>query len=229
MNVRHPVPDEILLDSASGSASPGKELLVQTHLAMCDDSRARFGVLEQVGGALLEALEDASLERVNAESVLARAADLPDPHARGSDPLAMSPASEASPVQLCGTVLPPPLTADGRQALDRSAWRTLGRGVQAALLGCSTPRGRTQFLYAKPGVRIMPHTHEGEELVLVLRGAFWDGDAYFGPGDVAVNDDSRVHAPVIDSAEPCLCLAVTEGPIRFVGPAGWILNRMNRF
>ena len=226
MNVRHPVPDEVLLDYVAGCASPGKGLLVETHLAICEPSRDRFEMLREVGGALLETLEAVPLEGVSAEAVLARATRAAEPDFAASRPA--SPRSQRA-VELCGTRLPPPLAAFAGEALDRRAWRTLGRGVEAALLSCSTPRGRTQLLQARPGIRILPHTHDGEELVLVLRGGFWDGGTYFGPGDVAVSDDSQVHAPVIDDAEPCLCLAVNEGPIRFVGPAGWLFNRFNRF
>lgn len=228
VTVRHPVPDEILLDYVAGSASPGKALLVATHLAMWAPSQARHAMLAEVGGALLETLQGVRLERASAQAVLA----LDDRPPAGRERAASGPATMAEPqasVALCGTVLPSPLAAGGAEAADRRAWRTLGRGVAAALLSCSTPRGRTQFLRARAGAKIFPHTHEGEELVLVLKGAFWDEGERFGPGDVAVNDGSRVHAPVIDEAEECLCLAVTEGRIRFVGPAGWFLNRVSRF
>lgn len=225
MNVRHPVPDEILLDYVAGCASPGKGLLVETHLAMCDRSLEHFLMLQEVGGALLDTLEAAPLEGVSADAVLARAST-------GSEGEPAAGRAERpqrrDAVELCGTRLPAPL-ADTAEALDRRSWRRLGFGVEAALLPCSTPRGRTQLLHARPGIKILPHTHEGEELVLVLRGGFWDRGEYFGPGDVAVSNDAQLHAPVIDDAEPCLCLAVNEGPIRFVGPTGWLLNRINRF
>jgi len=232
MMVRHPVPDELLLDYAVGSAGPGKGLLVATHLSMCEASRERYRMLEAVGGALLGSLEGERLEGISAESVLERAA------AGGADgngrPGRHVPQAGRRTVPLSGgrlgdIELPPPLARLADEAADPRAWRKLGLGVHAAILSAPTPRAKTQLLHARPGVRIFEHTHLGEELVLVVKGAFWDGDERFGPGDIAVKDGETVHAPVIDEAEDCLCLAVTEGPIRFVGPYGWLLNRVNRF
>lgn len=225
-DIRHPVPDEILLDYVVGSATAGKSLLVQTHLAMCPPSQARFAMLEEIGGALLETLQDASLEKASVEAVFALDRDV---GAEARDDRVEPVRNGVEHAVLCGMALPAPLSASAEEAADRRAWRTLGRGVRAALLSCSGPRGRTQFLHARPGAKILPHTHEGEELVLVLKGAFWDGDERYGPGDVAVADSGTVHAPVIDRGEDCLCLAVTEGPIRFVGRTGWLANRFNRF
>ena len=66
-------------------------------------------------------------------------------------------------------------------------------------------------------------------MVLVLKGAFWDDGVRYGPGDVAVCEDGTVHSPRIDDGDDCLCLAVTEAPVRFTGLAGLVLNRICRF
>lgn len=225
MSVRHEVPDEILLDYASGGVNPGKGLLVETHLAMCSPSRERFDMLQEVGGALFESLEGEALTRASADGVLAEAARVSE--SRQGSRRAPSP-RKADPVRLCGTALPAPLAPVARHALERGRWRSLGVGVRALRLPCSTPRGRTHLLQARPGIRIAPHTHVGEELVLVLTGAFQDEGEVFGRGDIAVNDDSRVHGPTIKDIGPCLCLVVTEGPIRFTGKGGWLLNQIAR-
>jgi putative transcriptional regulator len=232
MNVRHPVPDELLLDYTVGSTGPGKSLLVATHLAMCESSQERYVMLQEVGGALLESLDGCRLERISVDAVLARADAV-----AGDDPSTTPAAAKTKlPVpsgplggKLEGIELPSPLLPLAHQVQGASAWRRLGAGVEAAVLPASTAQAKVQLLRAKPGVRIVEHTHLGEELVLILKGAFWDDGEYYGPGDVAVMDSATIHAPVIDDACECLCLAVTEGPIRFVGRYGWLLNMFNRF
>jgi putative transcriptional regulator len=222
-SARHPAPDELLLDYAVGATSPGKALLVATHLAMCDESRRRFGMLVEIGGAVLASLDGMQLERATAEEVVARASATSI--AAGTRPRPAMRSFEATPAT---GGFPPPLAAllADDQAL---RWRHLGLGVQAAELAVSTPEAKTQLLRARPGVRIMEHTHIGEEAVLIVKGAFIDRGQRYEAGDVAISDDGTIHAPQIDEAEECLCLAVTEGPIRFVGRHGWLLNMVNRF
>jgi putative transcriptional regulator len=230
MTIHHPAPDELLLDFAVGSTGPGKSLLVATHLSMCEDSRERYAVLQAIGGVLLEQLEDSGLEHISAERVLEQA-DVPEGDRQQPSP-PLRPVAGPRSVS-CGKLgaidLPQPLSAFAEEIGDPRSWRRLGLGVEAAVLPVSTPLGKTQLLRARPGVRILRHTHLGEELVLIIKGAFWDGDERFGPGDVAICDRSVRHAPRIDKDEGCLCLAVTEGPIKFLGSLGWLLNRFNRF
>jgi len=229
MSERHAVPDELLLDYAVGSTPPGKALLVATHLAMRESSRQRFDMLQAMGGALLETLQAAPLERISAETVLARADEADGGGGRAAAAGGGPERPAAFSGKLRGIELPAPLARVARAADDPRAWRTLGLGVEAAVLPVSTRGAKTQLLRARPGVRIMRHTHRGEELVLLLKGAFRDGDELFAAGDVAVADAASTHAPVIDERDECLCLAVTEGPIRFVGPYGWAFNLLNRF
>lgn len=232
MTVRHPVPDELLLDYAVGSTGPGKTLLVATHLAMCPASRRRYAMLQQVGAALAHSLTGRSLDRISAESVLAHAESYAS---RAEDVTARRrPCPPAAAPRLGGKLrelrVPAPLASFAREVVDSRAWRQLGIGVEAAVLSSvSTGQGRTRILRLRRGTRIVRHTHEGEVLALVLQGAVWDAGERFGAGDVAVSDGPATRAPVIDDAEDCWCLAVTAGSIKFVGRYGWLLNMLNRF
>ena len=225
MNVRHPAPDELLLDHASGAAAPGKSLLVLTHAAMCDEARARLALLEQIGGAVLDTVAGSRLTKVTAEGVLDA---LDDDPALATSRDRSNPKADG-PAEFEGIRLPGPLAAYAETLAERRSWRKIGLGVEAAELPVSRPGAKTQILRARPGVRIFEHTHLGEEAVLLINGAFYDNGERYGAGDVAVNDGDTSHAPVIADEGVCLCLAVTEGPIRFVGRAGWLLNLFNRF
>ena len=225
MNVRHPAPDELLLDHACGAAAPGKSLLVLTHVAMCEEARVRLALLEEIGGAILETVGGRGLSRVTVDGVLAALNDRP----RAQDRRDRQAMAGREPVKVDGIALPGPLAAYAGTIADRRSWRRLGVGVEAAELPVSTPEAKTQLLRARPGVKILEHTHLGEEAVLLVNGAFYDQGERYGAGDVAVSDCATTHAPVIADEDVCLCLAVTEGPVRFVGRAGWLLNLFNRF
>lgn len=228
------MPEELLLDYASGCCSPALDLLMATHLSMSEDSRRLCGMLEDVGGFFLETLHGEPMERVTAQSVLEEAE-----RSDGAEAMMMSAAapeksayadrSSLAPAKFGGDAPPLPLRAYAADFLSERAWRRLGRSVATVRLSASNNEERAHLLWAKPGADIATHRHIGREVVLVLKGAFWDEGVRYGPGDIAVGEDGSVHAPTIDREAECICLAVTEAPVQFVGPFAWILNRFCRF
>ncbi len=74
------------------------------------------------------------------------------------------------------------------------------------------------------GKKLPVHTHRGYEMTLVLTGAFTDKLGTYARGDFVELDDSTEHQPIIDDGEPCICLAVTDKPLRFTGPLGRLMN-----
>jgi putative transcriptional regulator len=83
---------------------------------------------------------------------------------------------------------------------------------------------RTRLMRIKSGTAMPAHTHEGIELTLVLAGGFSDETGHFLRGDLAEADATIDHRPVADPGEDCLCLAVTDAPLRLTGPIGRLLN-----
>ncbi len=73
-------------------------------------------------------------------------------------------------------------------------------------------------------MRILQHTHVGDEATLVLTGSMRDGDRLLSRGDVAFADQNDDHHPEIVGDETCVCLVVLSGPMRFTGPVGRALN-----
>jgi putative transcriptional regulator len=71
------------------------------------------------------------------------------------------------------------------------------------------------LLKARGGIVVPEHGHNGEEWTLVLRGRYQTECGYFRIGDMDIADENIEHQPSIDQDEECICLVVTEGPIRF--------------
>ena len=65
-------------------------------------------------------------------------------------------------------------------------------------------------------------------MTMVLQGAFQDECDYFARGDVEVADSDMHHKPVADIHEDCICLAVTDAPLRFQGLIPKIAQRFAR-
>jgi putative transcriptional regulator len=216
----HHPSDDLLLDYASGAQREPVALLIATHLALCPQCRARSDRLEAIGGALLEQIEPAPLADDSFSRLLARL-DEPTEPTEPSPPAGPPPPGDAASP-------PEPLRRYVGNSLDRLSWRRLGSIAEARLLP-GFPDFTTRLLRVRPGAAIPAHTHEGSELTLVLAGGFRDQIDHYLRGDVAQADGEVDHRPVADLDEECLCLVVTDAPVRMTGPIGRLFNRITRF
>lgn len=213
--------DEQLIEYASGAASEPMGLLIATHMALCPQCRHAVAELESVGGAMFEALEPATIKRDALDWAMARL-DEPAPATPKSTPAAVA----AAPVRTSATeppLIPNPLRDWLGGALEDLNWSTYG-GVARVDVMTSVPDITTRLMRIRAGTRLPQHTHEGREVTLVLAGGFSDDLGHFLRGDVAVADPTVNHQPVADDDEDCLCLAVTDAPLRLTGPLGRFFN-----
>ena len=215
MMPRHHVQPEMLLAYAGGGAEEPLALLVASHLTFCPICRDAVAELEAVGGALLEALPAEplgtdALRRVLERGTAAETASfvLPD----------LVPSRAVH-----GGRLPSPLRRYVGGDLDDIAWRGRGRLRERRLLPHQTEYS-TRLLRIRAGAAMPRHTHGGTELTLVLTGGFADERDHYGVGDVAIADVAVDHRPVADGGEDCICLAVTDAPLRLTGFGGPLLN-----
>ncbi len=120
-------------------------------------------------------------------------------------------------------ILPKPLRDYVGGDIDSVRWKALGKG--AAQLRLKTGDGETQvrLLRIPAGKPVPEHSHRGRELTVVLTGAFHDGETLFERGDVEDADDSIQHIPTATMDADCICLAVTEAPLRF---RSWIVRAL---
>ena len=89
-------------------------------------------------------------------------------------------------------------------------------GVRQAILKTG-PGASARLLYIPAGQSMPDHGHRGMELTLVLQGAFSDSEDRFGPGDIEIATEDLEHTPVAEAGVACICLAVTDAPLRFMG------------
>ncbi len=206
--------EELLMAYAAGSLPEPVALVIATHLAICPDSRRAVAEYEAIGGALLEEIEPVPLGGDALAKTLARLEE-ETPHGL---------AGRAQAGRGAADELPAPLRDYVGDDLGKLPWRRVMRGLEEAELEIGTPGYHSRLLRIQPGVGVPQHTHEGGELTLVLRGAFRDASGRYGVGDLQIADASVDHQPVAETGETCLCLAVTDAPLRLTGPIGRWLN-----
>jgi putative transcriptional regulator len=205
MTIKHHLDDRLLMAYSAGQLPEAFNLVVATHLSLCDECRARAGSFDAIGGAMLEDCEAAPMSSVSLEATLARIAR----DAKESIPAPRPPARRQA-----RRVLPDPLHAYVGGDLEAVRWRRIGGGVRQAILPTSAA-ARVRLLHIPAGAAVPDHGHRGTELTLVLQGAFRDEVDRFARGDIEIAGEELEHTPVAEPGEDCICLAATDAPLRF--------------
>lgn len=219
MTSEHITVDDLLLAHAAGRLPEPVGLVVATHLALAPESRSVFREYEAFGGAMLEDLTPVELSQGSFDRLLRRLDDEVD------QPFLTNRFVEA---QGSCSELPMPLRSYVPEGLDGLAWKHFGAISEAKLpLDDSTYRAR--LIVLKAGKAVPKHTHDGQEITVVLKGAFHDGIAHYARGDISIADAHVDHRPVADLDEDCLCLTVTDAPLRLTGTFSRFLNPLLRF
>ncbi|MDH4412792.1 MAG: ChrR family anti-sigma-E factor [Rhizobium sp.] len=209
LHVQHHISDELLLDYATGNLAEGWSIAVATHLALCPACRDRLSFMEHTGGQLLEATEVTAEETQATDSWSAMKAKL---QAQGSSPTTVA-KPIATPSDIA--ILPEPLRSYLGGDVEALKWKALGRGAYHIPIKTGDRESQVRLLKIPAGKPVPEHSHGGRELTLVLKGAFTDGASVFKRGDIEEADETLTHQPVATPDEDCICLAVTDAPLKF--------------
>lgn len=205
--IKHHVSDDLLMGYATGGLSEAFDLVIASHVSLSDDARARLSTFEALGGAVLEDSEPVELSDDSFEATMARI--------MGSAPAETVESSTKTMSR--HSVFPKCLRDYVGGDVDAVNWRPIGLGVKQAVLNTGDRDATARLLYIPAGQAMPDHGHNGVEVTLVLQGAFIDEDGRFARGDIEVASEETEHTPVADIGDDCICLVVTDAPLKFNG------------
>jgi putative transcriptional regulator len=201
MSMQPHLSQETIVAYEAGTLSAGWALAVASHLAFCGHCRGDARLARTAGGAMLEALEPAPLRPGALEQALERAArpaaEIPTAAPRRDSPI------------------PAPLQAFVGADIDAMPWRRLGLTAYQVWIDTGDRSTRTRLLRVRPGESMPVHGHSGAEMTLALVGSVHTSDGVLKPGDIEEAGADTVHQPVAGAESECICLAVTDAPLRF--------------
>lgn len=196
----HPDISTVMAFSA-GTLDEPYAVVVATHVAMCEACREQMKRTDLIGGALLDAetlmpMANGALDRLLA------AAD-------ANSSIAVEPPRPTSEV-------PAPIAHYLPNGLGGIRWRWSGPGVACVDLPSSaSAKGRLMLLKVAAGRKVPEHSHGGQELTLILSGAYRDRFGVFGAGDIADHDEDVEHQPIAEPGEDCICLVAVDARLSF--------------
>ena len=204
MNIGHHPSEELLLDYATGALDEGCSIALATHLALCPECRQKVAEMEAIGAAFMETAMPTSVTK----ALCAVLSELSDDDVETG-------VFVSENVDSTSFVFPEPLRGYIGGDLDQVPWQRLGLGVYQSVIPTGDKQSVSRLLRIPTGKPVPTHSHGGLELTLVLCGAFSDETGHYGRGDFQEADETLKHQPHALAGEDCICLAVTDAPLRF--------------
>jgi putative transcriptional regulator len=205
----HPL-DELLSSFSAGSLPLSRALCISTHLEHCQSCSTKLRSLNQLGSELMQQLKPARVSDSLKLSVMDRLDTL----------------IEETPE--INTEQPQSLPHCLRQFVNKSyqdlEWKRISTDIHRVELCRDENGAKVELLKIQPNGSAGTHTHLGDEYTVILEGSFSDESGVYRQGDFLVRDPYDKHTPVATQDRPCICLAVTEGPVQFTGIFSRLLN-----
>ena len=206
MKITHHLSEELLLDYSSGALSEAWSIAVAAHLSKCSHCRALYAKLEEIGGSLLTESASEALSDDVFENVLDRLGE-----ADASVDNEVSKNVEWANRFGIPAVVSDYLAADS----NKMPWKNLGLGVSQVVLETKDSSATARLLKIPAGKKVPHHSHNGRELTVIFSGGFTDETGSYGPGDIQEIHGNAEHQPWVREGEDCICLTVTEAPLKF--------------
>jgi putative transcriptional regulator len=208
----HPSGD-LLASYAAGAVGAGAALVIGAHVDACAVCRKEVSLLGALGGFLLVRSEPPALSEGALERMLKRL-----------DREEIAPARKSSSLPDFLARFNVPKRLSGHE-IGNKTW--LAPGIWFAPIKAEPDAdARTYFIYGAKGKMLPRHTHPGQELTVVLKGAYTDDLGHFARGDFAQADESVSHAQQVTGDDECLCLIHSDGPMR---PDGLVARMVQSF
>jgi putative transcriptional regulator len=205
---RHHPDDTMLLSYAAGKLTEGFALVIAAHLNACGECRAAVLAYENVGGALIEALEPVEMTTDSFAKTLTRV----EVGSRDGKQIRRSTGSSS-----LDWWRSEPLRSYLRAR--RPRWRPLAPGIgYSPILRRRREGVASLLLRVSPEAALPKHGHAGCEMSQILVGGYSDDGGTYEAGDFIAKDATDRHKPFADSGTDCILLVGLDGPLLFGGP-----------
>lgn len=227
MTLYHPS-IEMLTDYAAGSLPLAHSLCVSAHLEHCRECQQQVRKLEMVGSHLFDqAVTDHHHLNSLKESLLKK---LTQAESKQDEEVLQATTEPKTTEEKFwdNYKIPNSLRQFISNSYEELNWMRLSPSFKIATLHNEKGGAQIALTRVKAGSHMPHHAHTGEEITLVLEGAFSDESGVYRKGDFISRDASHKHKPIVTKDAECICLTVLDAPIEFTGWLARLLNPIIR-
>lgn len=220
MKAQHHPSDQQLLGFAQGTLSYHEEVFVSAHTHFCTECANRIREHEAIAAALIaekhqtQPVAKAEECGLNLDSML----DMLDEQVQAATKQAPQQTGEAS--------LPSFMSHYAPQGLKELSWKRVLPHIAVCELETLADGSKIMLHKISSGGRVPAHTHHGREHTVVLSGGFSDSHGVYTMGDYVLRDGEHQHSPVVMEDQECICLTLTEAPLKMTS---WKWRWLNPF
>lgn len=214
-NIHYHPTDDTLARYVAGELDPASSIMMSAHLEFCSHCRQHVDRLEEAQAKALalspsEPLSDALSDMLS---------QIMDQSDESIEEIAV-PREAYLEINNKSFRLP--------QALQRhedkiGPWSRLPGNIKRAHVSTGG-QSKMNFIYMDCDSALPQHTHQGQEITLVLAGEFSDEQATYKPGDFIIQTNSHTHSPKTGADQDCLCLTLLDAPLHFTSGLATLLN-----
>lgn len=205
MNIYHHPSSEMLAAYSAGSLPLSNALCISAHVEMCEECRANMARLDCLGAHVFNDLKPVSVNDDLKDSVLSL---LDGVEISPPENAINRPRSEDIPYCLSQFI---------PESYDDLEWTRFSPSIRRSFLCTDGNGAQLALVRIKPGGSTGYHTHMGDEVTMLLKGAFSDESGLYQKGDFVLRDSRHTHRPVATKDGECICLTVVDAPIQFTG------------
>ncbi|WGP00057.1 ChrR family anti-sigma-E factor [Saccharophagus degradans] len=208
--------DNTLIEYSAGNLPAALAICVATHLEYCPQCSHRASQLNSLGGTLLETSAKAQVASTSFTQLMARIQAAPT-MGDIKAPVATATKTSAKPnlPKVINKLIHParPLK-----------WKRVSPALKEAIVTVGQDQYEVCFHRIKRGGKVAEHDHGGTEITVVLEGSFSDELGTYTVGDYIEKQPGDIHRPMATQNEDCLCLSVSEAPVKITGLLGKLIN-----
>ncbi|MGF1735486.1 ChrR family anti-sigma-E factor [Photobacterium satsumensis] len=214
-NIRFHPNHDLLSRYACGELESSSSIVLSAHLEFCPHCRQKMASIETEQASQLEKSIPAELS--------------PSMNAMMMDIMNHQPTD----LPVVDDIIDNQLSLEGKayplpSALQRhndkiGPWSRLPGNIKRAQIEVSGD-SKMNFIYMDSDSSLPEHTHQGQEITLVLAGEFYDENGTYRPGDFIVQTEEHKHIPRTRQGQDCLCLTLLSAPLHFTSGLATLLN-----